>query len=263
MMETIYTAQGEPIITTTDYYVKGIAHRGFSSIAPENTLPAYILAKKKGFRFVETDVSFTSDGVAVCLHDATIDRTSNGTGNISSMTWAQVQQYDFGSWKSAEYAGTKIPSLSQFLDLCRDIELHPYIELKYTANYTELQVQGLVAIVASKGMAGKVTWISFDETYLGYVKAADPTARLGFISRSTTASDINKAVALKTTSNEVFFDTEQTSLSAVSAVKAGGLPMEVWTIDSEASIIALDSYITGVTSNSLVASKVLYDNAMS
>ena len=62
-------------------YVKGINHRGYATVAPENTLPAYQLSAKKGFRYVETDVLFTSDNVPVLLHDITIDRTSNGTGN--------------------------------------------------------------------------------------------------------------------------------------------------------------------------------------
>ena len=80
--------------------VLSVNHRGYSAIAPENTLPAYRLSKEKGFRYVETDVSFTSDGVPVLLHDASIDRTSDGTGKIAEMTFEQVRQYDFGSWKS-------------------------------------------------------------------------------------------------------------------------------------------------------------------
>ena len=64
---------------------------------------------------VSCDVSFTSDGVAVLLHDDQIDRTSDGTGNISEMTLAQVKEFDFGSWKSAAYADEEIPTFEEFI----------------------------------------------------------------------------------------------------------------------------------------------------
>ena len=251
------------LASPADEVVKGVAHRGYSSVAPENTLPAYRLAKEKGFFYVETDVSFTSDGVPVCLHDATIDRTSNGTGNINSLTWAQVQTYDFGSWKSADYAGTKIPSLEQFLVLCRNIALHPYIELKNSATYTESQIQSIVDMVEACGLKGKVTYISFSSTYLGYVKAYDASARLGYLVSTMNSTAISTAQGLQTTSNEVFIDTSATGSTAVSLCKAAHLPMEVWTIDSASTIKGLDPYITGVTSNELIAGRILYEEGMS
>lgn len=242
--------------------IKGVAHRGFSSVAPENTLPAYKLAKEKGFFYVETDVSFTSDGVPVCLHDSTIDRTSNGTGNINSLTFAQVRTYDFGSWKSSAYTGTQIPSLEEFLVLCKRISLHPYIELKNTATYTEAQIQGLVDMVEDVGLKGKVTWISFTSSYLTYVKNYDPYARIGFVVSGLSSSNITTANGLKTTTNEVFVDTSSTTAASVALCRNAHLPMEVWTIDSESTIKGLNNYITGVTSNSLIASNVLYNYAM-
>jgi glycerophosphoryl diester phosphodiesterase len=149
-----------------DANVLSVNHRGYSAEAPENTLPAYILSKKKGFNYVETDVCFTSDGIPVLLHDATIDRTSNGTGNINSMTYEQVRAYDFGSWKSSTYAGTKIPSLAEFLYLCKSIMLHPYIELKSSGAYTQAQIQQIVDMVHSYGLKGKVSYISFSSDRL-------------------------------------------------------------------------------------------------
>ena len=263
MMANIYDYQGNVISVgnSADYdkTVKAVAHRGYSSVAPENTLPAYKLAKEMGFFYVETDISFTSDGVPVCLHDATIDRTSNGTGNINNLTWAQVQSYDFGSWKSAEYTGTKIPSFEQFISLCRNIGLHPYIELKDTATYSEAQIQSLVDIVKAYGMKGKVTWISFSSTYLTYVKNYDSSARIGFVVSGLTASNITTANGLKTTDNEVFIDTSALTNAAATLCINGNLPMEVWTVDSESTILSMNPYITGVTSNSLIAGKVLYD----
>ena len=100
--------------------IKAVAHRGYSTEAPENTLPAFRLAKENGFDYVECDVVFTSDNVPVLLHDSSIDRTSNGEGKISSLTYEEVSQYDFGSWFSEEYAGVKIPTFDEFLKLCID-----------------------------------------------------------------------------------------------------------------------------------------------
>ena len=120
----IYDLQGNTIDSggtgsAIDYdkTVKAVAHRGYSSTAPENTLPAYKLAKQNGFNYVECDVSMTSDGVPMLLHDATINRTSNGSGTLSQMTYAEVREYDFGSWKSSAYAGTVIPTFEEFIAL--------------------------------------------------------------------------------------------------------------------------------------------------
>lgn len=264
-MANIYDYQGNVISVgnSADYdkTVKAVAHRGYSTIAPENTLPAYKLAKEMGFFYVECDVRLTSDGIPVLLHDASINRTSNGTGNIASLTWSQVQTYDFGSWKSADYAGTKIPSFEQFIVLCRNIGLHPYIEISKWATFTETQVRGLVDTVKSLGMEKKVTWISFSEVYLGYVKSYDENARLGFIVETADASNISKAQALKLATNEVFIDANMTNVSDSSCESCASTdtPLEVWTVDDAATIINANPYITGFTSDDLIAGKVLYD----
>lgn len=265
---TLYDIEGNIIDFGTsamdyDKTVKAVAHRGFSSLAPENTLPAYKLAKEKGFAYVECDISFTSDGVPMLLHDTTINRTSNGKGTLSQMTYEQVRQYDFGSWKSSAYAGTVIPTFTEFITLCRNLGLHPYIELKNNATYTEAQIQGLVDTVNELGMKGKVTWISFSSTYLGYVKAYDAEARLGYVANSVTSAVITTAQGLKTETNEVFVDSESRTDAECTLCIDGGLPMETWTVDSTSTIIGMNPYITGVTSNSLIAGKILYENAMS
>lgn len=242
-----------------DKTVKAVAHRGYSSVAPENTLPAYKLAKRNGFFYVETDVSFTSDGVAVCLHDATIDRTSNGSGNIGNLTFEQVRQYDFGSWKSSEYAGTLIPSFEEFILMCRNIGLHPYIELKDNGGYSQTQIEGLVDMVNTLGMKGKVSWISFSSAYLTYVKNYDVDARLGFVVSSVSSSSITTAQNLKTTTNEVFVDSGAYTDANCELCINGDLPMEVWTVDSANTIKSMNPYVTGITSNSLIAGQILYD----
>ena len=241
-----------PIIS----FMKGVNHRGYSSDAPENTLPAYILSYHKGFRYVECDISFTSDGVPVLLHDSTIDRTSNGSGNISSLTFDQVRSYDFGSWKSAEYEGTKIPSLAEFLTLCRNLGLHPYLELKSNGNYTDAQIQSIVDLVEQYGLKGNVSYISFSKSFLNVVSNYDPCARLGYVVSSITSTVISEATALRSGKNEVFLDSSSYTSAAIALCKGGSLPLEVWTVDSESTIANIDDYISGVTSNSLNAGDI-------
>ena len=246
-----------------DLNVKAVNHRGYSTEAPENTIPAYILSKKKGFKYVEADVSFTKDGVAVLLHDSTVDRTSNGFGNINNLTYSEVLMYDFGSWKNSKYIGTKIPTFEEFIMTCKAIGLHPYIELKSSEGYTQEQITSIVNMVEICGMKGKVTYISFNATFLDYVKTADSKARLGYLADITT-STIATASDLKTEENEVFMDADYRSLTAekVQMCIANELPLEIWTVNSQSVIENMNNYVSGVTSDNLIAGKILYNKYM-
>lgn len=260
----VYDKDGVVVDVGYDATVISVNHRGYSTVAPENTLPAYILSKKMGFNYAETDISFTSDGVPVLLHDSTIDRTSNGSGNIGSLTFEQVRQYDFGSWMSQEYAGTKIPSFEEFLQLCKSIMLHPYIELKSNGAYTQAQINQIVDMVASHGMRGKVTYISFNSTFIGYVKNRDPSARLGLLSNAYASGDETTCENLKTGTNSVFYDTYYNALTQAvcDTFRANNTPIEVWTVNSPIVMRSLNPYVSGITSDYLIGGKVLYDSAM-
>lgn len=244
----------------TNFNVKSINHRGYNTEAPENTLSAFKLSARNGFDYVECDVSFTSDGVPVVLHDGSIDRTSNGTGNINSLTFDQVRSYDFGSWFSDEYKGEKIPSFEEFISLCRALSLHPYIEIKSSATYTQEQINQLISIVQRYGMTGKVTYISFNAKYLEYVKNTDANARLGYVVNDVSEAIITTALELKTNTNEVFVDAGAGRLTQelVYLCVNAGLPLEVWTVNSESSVRNLDPYVSGVTSDNVHAGKSLF-----
>ncbi|VTS03465.1 glycerophosphoryl diester phosphodiesterase : Glycerophosphoryl diester phosphodiesterase OS=Candidatus Chloracidobacterium thermophilum GN=YS_M60-F11.204 PE=4 SV=1: GDPD [Gemmata massiliana] len=108
-----------------------IAHRGASADAPEHTIAAYELALKHGADFVEPDLQLTKDGVLVCLHDTTLERTTdvakaypdrakevNGrkTWPVAEFTWAEIQKLDAGSWKGAKFAGARVVTFQQMID---------------------------------------------------------------------------------------------------------------------------------------------------
>lgn len=190
--------------------VRAINHRGYCNEAPENTLSAYRLSKNKGFDIVECDVFSTSDGVPVLLHDASVDRTSNGSGNISEMTLEAVKALDFGSWFSEDYAGEKIPTLEEFLLLCRSLSLHAYLDLRIASTATEAAM--LVTLVKKCGMSGHVTWLG-DREKLEKIRACDKKARLALTVSMITDAVIADAVSLKNGENQVVINCDHSALT--------------------------------------------------
>jgi len=108
-----------------------IAHRGAGALAPENTLAALRVAVARGWRMVEYDVKLSADGVPVLLHDATLERTSDGAGAAGALPYASLALLDAGSWYGPEFAGEPVPSLravvrySLACGLANNIEIKP------------------------------------------------------------------------------------------------------------------------------------------
>jgi glycerophosphoryl diester phosphodiesterase len=92
-----------------------VAHRGHSIACPENTLVAYQQAIALGVEMIECDVNITRDGKLVMIHDPTLDRTTNGSGRVSSATWDEIQRLDAGAKFGPEFAGSRVPSTEETL----------------------------------------------------------------------------------------------------------------------------------------------------
>ena len=90
---------------------KIFAHRGSKGTHPENTLASFKGAVRVGSDGIELDVHLTKDGQLVVIHDETVDRTTNGTGEIRTLTLAEIKEFDAGSWFKSDFAGEKIPTL--------------------------------------------------------------------------------------------------------------------------------------------------------
>ncbi|MBQ6805067.1 MAG: glycerophosphodiester phosphodiesterase [Clostridia bacterium] len=97
------------------------AHRGFSEKYPENTIPAFQAAIDLNVDQLEIDIRVTKDDQLVIIHDATVDRTTNGTGKVCDYTLEELRRLDAGSWKGEEFKGLQIPTLIEFMDLVKDL----------------------------------------------------------------------------------------------------------------------------------------------
>lgn len=252
--------------------VKSINHRGYNTVAPENTLPAFTLAAKKGFKIVETDISLTNDGVPVLLHDSAINRTArksdgssiSGVINISDITYATALTYDFGIFMGNIYKGVKIQTVEEFIQQCKNLGLHAYMELKDSAVFTQQNVDNIVSIVKKYGMLDGITWESSNVTYLQYVLDAYPKARICLITNTISSTDISDATNLKNDSNEVFIFANYQNItdSLVNLCIDAGIPLEVWTVNFITAIKSLHPYISGVASDKFKGGNVLYQKSI-
>lgn len=159
-----------------------IAHRGSNKVAPQNTLPAFRQAIAEGADGFETDVHVTRDGELVICHNYTIDATSDGRGEITSYTLGELKLFDFGSYFSAEYKGTPLPTVDEFLELVgpTDAELIN-IELKSPRQSESGIVKKTLDAIKAHGLLDRCLISSFDRHILKEVKELDPRMRTGFL----------------------------------------------------------------------------------
>lgn len=249
-----------------NHIIKSIAHRGYRRFYPENTLPAFNAAARYGFNAIETDVKWTSDGVAVLLHDNTINRTARNadgtniasTVNIADITYEQALQYDFGIFMGEQFAGTKIPTLEQAIAACKLASIDMYLDF---GGSTLDNVHACMDLVAKYGMMEHTSWITSGPTVAGWFSSYIDTARVGIICTDISQTIIDRAVAQQTGKNEVFIDYLYTSTSMTDALRdsmiANDIKLECYTpIYIGAFINGIDPYITGVTSEWFTSSDI-------
>jgi glycerophosphoryl diester phosphodiesterase len=155
-----------------------VAHRGYSSVAPENTLPALAAAVPAGATFVEFDVRTTADGVPVVIHDQTVDRTTGGSGFVWDLTLDEVRGLDAGSWFSPAYAGTRVPLLSEVLDL---LVAGPELLLEIKRPATLAEVKTIFGMVGERGLLDRTVVQSFDPDVLRLAREVAPEVRRGLL----------------------------------------------------------------------------------
>ena len=240
--------------------IKAVNHRGYNFICPENTLPAYEMSADYGYKYVETDVLFTSDGVPVLMHDDTINRTCcnasdgsaiSGDVSIESVSYEDLIT-DYDACTSAQWPtwkGIKVPTFAEFMYCCKVYNLHPWIELKWTHTYTQEEVEEIISIVKQYGMEEHVSFISFSYDALALVASEWDTVELGL------NGTIANAKLLRTGKNRVFMIYNQSN-SYADAI-AEGFQVCVYTVNTVAQLSALTNQgFDSILTNGLLPSQV-------
>lgn len=245
-----------------------IAHRGASTEAPEHTYAAYVAALEAGADGLECDVRLTADGHLVCVHDRRVDRTSNGTGLVSALELARLEELDFGSWHASQEE-TKdeeepdrdargVLTLRRLLDLVaaqqRPVQLA--IEVKHPTRYAGRLERRLVALLdeygwatRQEGLPSPVRVMGFSSSAVRRMRRLAPGLRTVFLMEPLVyrarAGALPWGVPIAGPSIEIL----RTRPDAVRRWHRAGHEVHVWTVDEPADFelclsLGVDAVIT-------------------
>ena len=223
-----------------------IAHRGASGqgLAPENTLAACEKAIQLGVDMIEIDVHATRDGQIVVLHDATIDRTTDGIGVVADLSFAEVRQVDAGRWFAADFAGERVPLLEEVLDLARHRAL-VLIEIK-----ADFITERILQVIETVAAAEHIVVQSFNPAIVQRVKLlapALPTALLiGQLPTTPSRVRARRLVqqVLQVGANALAIWHATITPSFLEEMRKRGVAVWAWTVDED--IIMRDLAMMGV-----------------
>lgn len=225
-----------------------IAHRGAPSAAPENTLVSDEVARRGGAVWIENDVQPSKDGVPYILHDTTVDRTTDGTGPVRSLTAAQLDALDAGSWFAPAYTGTRVPTLAAQLADLRERGGKLLLEIK--GRHSRAEVARIVREVRDQGMTERVFVQSFDIPSLRFAHELAPELPLGLLRGTLDADPVALARDLDLAAYNVADAALATRPGLVGDLHAAGVAVNVWTVDAPARWKALDALgVDGVITN--------------
>ena len=225
----------------------GIAHRGASRYAPENTLAAVRLALEHGVSAVECDVHRSKDGHLVVIHDQTVDRTTDGRGPVVSHTLAELRRLDAGRWFAPEFAGERISALDEVLEVVRGRAVLQ-LEIKNGPIFYEGIERQVIEAVTRRGMEDDVLLISFDHESLRTARALSRAIATGILYAARLVD--GPAAAKAAGADALCLDWRFATDSVVAAGHGAGLGVFVWTVDDEdvaRRFLALG--VDGITSN--------------
>ncbi|MGZ9583991.1 glycerophosphodiester phosphodiesterase [Paenibacillus marinisediminis] len=155
-----------------------IAHRGSAGEAPENTLGSFRLALEQHCDAIELDIQLTKEGIPVVIHDATVNRTTNGRGAVHEMTLEQIQALDAGSWFDSKYAGERVPTLAEVFDL---VPASIMINVEIKQFHDDRTVPQLLKLLEAYDRFDSVVVSSFDHKCLKRLKEADDRVKIGLL----------------------------------------------------------------------------------
>ena len=237
-----------------------VAHRGASADAPENTLSAVRAALARDSDLIEVDVQRSKDGALVVMHDTTLSRTTNvqalfpnrGPWLVGQFTYAELARLDAGSWKAPQFAGEKIPTLEQVVDVIRRSRSGLLLELKAPALYPGIVREVTAALAQPQGYlhsavaAGRLVVESFNREAIWDCKTAEPSIPVGLLGTPSPAD----LPALARWVDQVNPGFRSADAGYVSAVHQAGLRCLVWTVDRRRAMRrAVRARVDGVITN--------------
>ena len=230
--------------------LKMIAHRGFSSAAPENSLAAYHLAGEMGFKYAECDIRKTKDNEWILMHDKTLDRMTDGKGLVSEKTISQIKELKYIKGANIKlYGDEKIPALAEFLEVCKLYNITPVIEIKDEKSDC---LHKLLDTISEYEMIDKTIIIDYCIENLKVIRTLCPEIELMILCKVLTKSVILTADEIGNCGVNVFHSLLIRN-KALTEVFDRGIALSRWTVDTKRALLRAHKLgVSFVTTNSLV-----------
>lgn len=213
----------------TDSAPRLIAHRGLSSLYPENTFPAFAGAIEYDFYAFELDVKTTKDGKWIVFHDDDVDHMTDGTGAVEDYTFDEIRQLKIDNGEGIEKFGElHMPSLEEVLMLCRETGGIPVIEIK--GGEVE-QMASLKELLDEYEMSDTAVIISFNERYLEEYRRLDKDIEIFYLMNSLTKEDVDWCIENNFGINFNCWLLYK-NFSAIRYARENGLKIAAWTVDN-------------------------------
>ena len=224
-----------------------IAHRGASARAPENTLAAFRQAIEDGADGIEFDVQASKDGAPVVFHDLTLRRMNGDKRRVSSLTAAELQDIDIGSWFNrthprkalGEFVGETIPTLAQTFDLLRGSEGRVYVELKGAKKEMPPLVEAVARAVRRTDLLPRIVLKSFDLAAVAEMRRIFPELTAAALFAPKLSSIFRKQTDLieqarTCGAGEISLHYSLATRKTMERAAAENMPVTIWTIDRPA-----------------------------
>ncbi len=214
--------------------LKIIAHRGYSGRYPENTLISFQKAIDNNAQYIELDVQYSKDEKIAVIHDFTLERTTNGKGNVSDFTLEELKKLSAGYLEKFgnKFINEKIPSLEEVIELSKD-KVQLLIEIKRRdnfKNYNDDLEKKIIDIIKSFQIENDVMIVSFNLLSLGKIKNLEPDINIGCLFYKINENDISRAIDIDA-SFIIFNYRNYTSHALIEKAKLEGLSVGLYTID--------------------------------
>lgn len=208
-----------------------IAHRGGGKLAPENTLAAIRLGQSLGYTAAEFDVKLSKDGIAMLLHDATLERTTSGQGEAGNLDWKALAALDAGAWHSGEFRGERIARFDDAARLLKSRGTLAHVEIKPSPRREKETGAHVAALAAEfwRGSAAPPLLSSFSFEALAAAQLMAPELPRGWLTEEITPADWERIAQLQAVS--LHTDQRKLARADVKRLHDKGVRVLVYTVN--------------------------------